>query len=69
MEQDLQILDQQIGQLLANVNRLVDENVRLKAALADTQAANADLRDRMADARARVELALARLPAELPDTA
>lgn len=69
MDQDLQLLDQQIGQLLANVNRLVDENARLKAALANTEAVNTDLRQRMADARARVELALARLPAQLPDSA
>ncbi|MFM8546444.1 MAG: hypothetical protein ACKODB_02290 [Betaproteobacteria bacterium] len=69
MEQDLQLLDDQIGQLLANVSRLIDENARLKAALANTQAVNAELRDRMTDARTRVELALARLPAEWPDSA
>lgn len=69
MEQDLKLLDDQIGQLLANVSRLIDENARLKAALANTQAVNAELRDRMTDARTRVELALARLPAEWPDSA
>ncbi len=67
MEEDVQTLSGHVEKLLANMQRLIDENSRLKAELSSSQSRNNELRQRMADARSRVELALARLPADAGD--
>jgi len=64
MEDELKILESQVGQLLANVHRLIEDRQLLLAQLAQAQAANAELRERIAEARSKVSLALSRLPGE-----
>lgn len=66
MDQEFEQLFERADRLVEIVRRLSQENVRLRAQLAEVQSAEAALRNRMNEARERVELALSRLPSSPP---
>jgi uncharacterized protein (TIGR02449 family) len=62
MDDDLQALEAHVERLLAATRRLADENVELRAQLAQARGRADRLARRIDEARSRVESALARLP-------
>jgi hypothetical protein len=64
MDQELKTLESQVGLLLANIHRLIEDRQHLLAQLAQAEATNIELRERIAEARSKVSLALSRLPGE-----
>lgn len=62
MDDDLQALEAHVERLLAATRRLADENVELRAQLAQARGRADRLARRIDEARSRVEAALARLP-------
>lgn len=67
MEEELQALQERIERLLQGARRLADDNARLRAELAESNAVRQRLERRMSEARSRVEAALSRLPAYADD--
>ncbi len=62
MDEDIDALGERIERLIESARQLTDENVRLRAELAESRQRCEQLSQRMRDARAKVEAALARLP-------